>query len=259
MALEQVTPVILTLNEAPNLGRTLANLAWARRIVVLDSFSDDDTCEIARRHPNVALFQRPFDTHAQQWNYAIGETGVDTEWILALDADYQVPAELAREIEARIGEEGISAYRARFRYCVGGHALRGAAYPPVTVLFRAGRGRYRQDGHTQRVAIDGAVADLAVPMLHDDRKSLSAWLRSQVRYARLEADKLSSTPFAGLNAADRARRMLVLAPPAMLVYCLFIRGNLLDGRAGLFYALQRTLVELMLSLFLLERRLARGT
>lgn len=257
MALEQVTPVILTLNEAPNLERTLANLSWARRIVVVDSFSDDDTCAIARRHANVSLYQRRFDTHAQQWNYAIAETGIDTGWILALDADYQVPAPLAREIEARLGDDGISAYRARFRYCIEGRALRGAAYPPVTVLYRAGRGRYEQDGHTQRVAIDGKVADLAEPMLHDDRKDLSAWLRAQVRYARLEAAKLSSTPYSQLGAADRLRRTLVLAPPAMLVYCLFVRGNVLDGRAGLYYALQRTLVELMLSLFLLERGLAR--
>ena len=257
MTLEQVTPVVLTLNEAPNIGRTLANLSWARRVVVVDSFSDDETCAIARSHANVVLFQRRFDTHAQQWNYAVGETGIDTAWVLALDADYQVPAELAREIEGRLAEDGVAAFRARFRYCIGSRALRGAAYPPVTVLFRRDRGHYEQDGHTQRLVVNGTVADLATPMLHDDRKELSAWLRAQVRYAHLEADKLATTPFARLGTADRLRRTLVLAPPAMLFYCLFVRGNLLDGRAGLYYAFQRTLVELMLSLFLLERSLAR--
>jgi glycosyltransferase involved in cell wall biosynthesis len=257
MALEQVTPVIITLNEAPNLARTLANLAWARRIVVVDSFSTDDTCAIARSDPRVALFQRRFDSHAGQWTFAVGETGIDTEWILALDADYQVPAELTREIEARLGEPGVSGFRARFRYCVEGRALRGAAYPPVTVLFRTGSGTYRQDGHAHRVAVDGVVADLAVPMLHDDRKPLDEWLRSQVRYARLEADKLTATPWRDLGLPDRVRSAF-LAPPAMLLYCLFVRGNVLDGRAGLFYALQRTLFELMLALYLLERRLPRG-
>jgi glycosyltransferase involved in cell wall biosynthesis len=253
MSLARVTPVILTLNEAPNLARTLANLAWAERIVVVDSFSDDATCEIARADPRVALFQRRFDTHAQQWNYAIAETAVATPWILALDADYQVTPQAAREIERRLDEVGVAAFRARFRYCVAGRALRGAAYPPVTVLFRAGAGRYEQDGHTQRLAVQGVIADLEQPLLHDDRKPLSAWLAAQVRYARLEAEKLAAAPFAALGPADKLRRTLVLAAPAMLLYCLFVKGNVLDGRAGLFYAGQRTLVEIMLALFLIER------
>lgn len=256
MSLDQVTPVILTLNEAPNLARTLGRLAWARRIVVVDSFSDDDTCAIAAGDPRVALFRRRFDSHAQQWNYAISETAIDTPWILALDADYQVTAEAAAEIARRLDEPGIAAFRAAFRYCVAGRPLRGAAYPPVTVLFRAGAGRYEQDGHTQRLRVDGPVADLAEPFLHDDRKPLAAWLASQARYARLEADKLAAAPFASLGAADKLRRTFVLAAPAMLFYCLFVKGNILDGRAGLYYAGQRTLVELLLALFLLERGLS---
>lgn len=256
MTLERITPVILTLNEAPNIGRTLAALGWARRIVVVDSFSDDATCEILARHERVALFRRRFDTHAGQWNYATRETGIDTPWILALDADYQVPGALADEIARRLDETGVAAFRVPFRYCVSGRVLRGAVYPPVTVLFRAQSGRYVQDGHTQRLAVDGQVADLASPMLHDDRKPLSAWLAAQARYARLEADKLAAAPFASLGPADKVRRMVVLAPAAMLLYCLFVKGNILDGRAGLYYAAQRTLCELMLSLFLLERGLA---
>lgn len=257
MALEQVTPVILTLNEAPNLGRTLARLDWARRIVVVDSFSEDETCEIARRHSNVELFQRRFDTHASQWNFATRETGITTPWTLALDADYQVTPELASEIGRRVGSEAFAGYRARFLYCVEGEPLRGTAYPPVTVLYRTGAGRYVQDGHTQRVVVEGAIADLEAPMLHDDRKPLAAWMRAQARYAALEADKLAAAAFAELGAADRVRRLLLLAPPAMLFHCLFIQGNALAGRRGLFYALQRTLSELMLSVFLLERQLRR--
>ena len=255
MSLENVTPVILTLNEAPNIARTLGNLAWAKRIVVVDSFSDDATCEIARTDPRVALFQRRFDTHARQWNYAISETEIGTPWILALDADYQVTPEAAAEMARRIDEPGAVAFRAPFRYCVAGRALRGAAYPPVTVLFRAGTADYEQDGHTQRLSVRGPVANLAEPLLHDDRKPLSAWLASQARYARLEADKLAATSFASLGTADKLRRALVLAAPAMLLYCLFVKGNILDGRAGLFYAGQRTLVEVMLALFLIERGL----
>lgn len=256
MRLDEITPVILSFNEAPNIGRTLERLVWANRVVVVDSFSDDETGSIVARYLKAEMFQRRFDSHANQWNFAIHETGIDTDWVLALDADYQVPDELVRELEALSLESDVVGYQARFLYCVGGKVLRGAAYPPVTVLFRTKRAQYVQDGHTQRVRTDGKVRRLANPILHDDRKPLSSWLATQARYARLEADKLLSTPFAILGIADRIRRMIVIAPAAMLFYCLFVKGNVLDGRAGLFYALQRTLAEMMLSLYLLERGLA---
>jgi glycosyltransferase involved in cell wall biosynthesis len=254
--LDEITPAILTFNEARNIGRTLGRLSWAKRIVVVDSFSDDETSAIVASYPKTEFFRRRFDSHANQWNFAIREVGINTEWVLALDADYQVSAELTGEIQGLVVEPDVDGFQARFVYCVFGKALRGAAYPPVTVLFRAKQAIYVQDGHTQRVQVKGRVGTLNNPMLHDDRKPLSSWLAAQVRYTRLEADKLSSTAFADLNAADRLRRMIVVAPAIMFFYCLFVKGNLFDGGAGLFYALQRTLVELMLSLFLLERRFA---
>src|SRR5690349_23826295 len=99
MRLDEITPVILSFNEAPNIGRTLERLVWANRVVVVDSFSDDETGSIVARYLKAEMFQRRFDSHANQWNFAIHETGIDTDWVLALDADYQVPDELVRELE----------------------------------------------------------------------------------------------------------------------------------------------------------------
>ena len=82
--IQQVTPLILTFNEAPNIARTLDRLSWAGDVVVVDSFSTDETGAILARFPNVRVFQRAFDTHAQQWNFALGETGIATPWIVAL-------------------------------------------------------------------------------------------------------------------------------------------------------------------------------
>jgi len=86
--LGSITPLILTLNEAANIERSLAKLNWARDIVVVDSGSTDGTCEILARHPVVRVFERPFTTHAEQWNFALQQTGLRTEWVLAMDADY---------------------------------------------------------------------------------------------------------------------------------------------------------------------------
>lgn len=253
--LTAITPVLLTFNEAPNIGRTLAQLSWARDIVVVDSGSTDGTLEILRGSPRVRVFERTFTTHQEQWTFALTETGITTDWVLALDADFVLSDALVQELGSLTPSRDIDGYRARFTYCINGRPLRGAAYPPVVVLFRRAAAKYVQDGHTQRVQVTGSVGSLSARLLHDDRKPLSQWLSAQARYMRLEADKLSTAPAGTLGVADRMRRWIVVAPPAMFFYCLLVRGGLLDGRAGVYYALQRAGAELILSLYLLERRL----
>lgn len=250
--LEQITPLILTLDEEPNLGRVLERLAWARDIVIVDSFSRDATCEIAGSFPNTRLFQRKFDLHANQWNFGLTRTGISTEWVLALDSDYIVPEELLLELKSLSPKPEIAGYRASFIYCVDGRPLRNTAYTPVTVLFRRSKAGYAQDGHTQRVRVDGLIETLTNRIQHDDRKPWERWFRSQQRYMQLESAKLRATPFSQLRWQDKIRRLVVVAPPAMLVYCLIAKGNLLDGRAGLKYAAQRALAECILSMHLLR-------
>jgi glycosyltransferase involved in cell wall biosynthesis len=245
--LDQITPLILTYNEAPNIARTLNSVSWANDIVVVDSFSNDATVEIATSFPHVRLFQRTFDCHRNQWEFGLRETEIATPWVLALDADYVVSSELANELEHLRPSGVIVGYRANFLYCVKGKKLRSGIYPPVTVLYRREAASYVQDGHTQRVALEGSIENLTFPMLHDDRKPLKHWFASQARYTQLEAEKLRAANPCELNLADRMRRWRIVAPPAMLVYCLIVRGGIFDGWAGLYYAFQRAMAELMLS------------
>ena len=253
--LDQITPVLLTYNEAPNLPRTLGALAWARSIVVVDSFSTDGTLGLLKADARIGVVQRKFDSHAAQWNFAIGETGIATPWILALDADYVLSEALIAELGALQPPAGVDAYRARFEYVVRGRRLWGSLYPPVTVLFRRGRASYDQDGHTQRLRIRGAVGELQGRIAHDDRKPCSHWREAQRHYCRLEADKLVRTPWGRLGWADRVRRLIVVAPAAVLLYCLVARGGALQGLAGWQYAAQRTWAETVLSQELLKRLL----
>ena len=83
--LDDITPLILTRDEAPNIARTLGQLRWARDVVVVDSVSEDDTAAIARSFPNVRVVQRPFDSHAAQWQFGVEQ--VRTPWVLTLDAE----------------------------------------------------------------------------------------------------------------------------------------------------------------------------
>ena len=251
----EITPLVLTFNEAPNIRRTLEKLAWAQNILVLDSFSTDETLEIVRSFPQARVAQRQFDSFARQCNFGLAQ--ISTEWVLSLDADYILSDELIDEIKSLNPPASVTGYSARFKYCVFGHALRASLYPPRTVLYRRKRAQYRDEGHGHRAQVQGAGENLRGFIFHDDRKSLDRWIDGQKRYALLEAQHLLAAPSAELNFADRLRRGIVPAPFLVLFYTLFAKGLLLDGWPGWFYVFQRTLAEVLLSLRLLEARLQK--
>lgn len=247
---DKIIPLILAFNEEPNLRRTLSRLTWAKEVLVVDSFSTDATLDICRSFPNVRVLQRVFDTAAQQDNFGLANVG--SEWVLSMDADYVLSDELLAEIKAMEDEPPFDGYFIPFRYCVFGKPLRSTILPPRCSLYRREKATYFDDGHTQRVRIDGRTGSLRHPYLHDDRKSLSRWLKSQDRYTEREVEKLLRTPHAELGLNDRLRTMKWVAPPLVFFYTLFVRGNVLDGWHGWYYALQRTLAESLLSLRLTE-------
>ena len=163
---------------------------------------------------------------------------------------------LSRELQSLRPDSRRAGYEASFDYCIDGRPLRGAAYPPVIVLYRRARGRYEQDGHTQRVRLDGDVrpldgADLprrsqvAEPLagvavaLHGARSRQAQWTPSRVAGAGR-----SRAPMDRDRAAGDVRLLLFRAR----------RDS--RRRAGLFYALQRAASELILSLFLVASRRA---
>ncbi|MFN8625548.1 MAG: glycosyltransferase family 2 protein [Candidatus Binatia bacterium] len=248
-----ITPLVLSYNEEPNLRRTLERLTWAPEIVLLDSFSSDATLEIARSYPNVRIVQRTFDNHTAQWNFGLDQ--VNTDWVLALDADYVLSPELAVELQSLTTNSDVVSYYSRFRYCVNGRPLRGSLYPPRAVLFRRTVCRYASDGHTQLLNVGGPSKFLRGVIYHDDRKPLSYWLAAQERYARLEAEQLLARPVRELRPQDRIRRYILIAPLFVPFYILLGKGLILDGWRGWCYTLQRTYFELLLSLLLLEAKL----
>jgi glycosyltransferase involved in cell wall biosynthesis len=91
-----VSVVLVTLNEERNIDRCLGSVRWADEIVVVDSFSSDRTVERARTYTE-KVYRHEYPGYSRQIERGIGyATG---KWILLLDADEKVSAELAREIQ----------------------------------------------------------------------------------------------------------------------------------------------------------------
>ena len=250
-----VSALILTYNEEDNIERVLDKLRWLESVVVLDSYSTDATVEIVRRFSNTEVHFREFDTHSGQWNY--GLSLIKSRWVLTLDADYVLTPDFIEETRGLIrpdADNGLTtAYFAKFKFLVFGKALRRNNTTPRPVLFRKERGSYYDDGHTQRLRIEGNSGNFRAYILHDDRKPLSRWLYNLNNYSIKETDKLL-----GSNCSDdnslvlRIRKTKVFAPFLVFFYCLIVNGSFLDGWRGWHYTIQRTLVEMLFALRLIE-------
>ena len=247
-----ITPLILTYNESPNIARVLDQLSGYHKIVVIDSYSKDNTVEIINSYQNTVCYQRDFDNHTDQWNFGLSK--VETEWVLSLDADYVITDELQQEMLDAIMNPGYPGYYIPFKYLVFGKALGASILPPRLALFKRSSATYVQDGHTQMLKLDGDSGHLEHPIWHDDRKPLDRWLWAQTRYAELEVEKLTSKAKSELSFNDKIRKRIVLAPFLVFIYCLVLKRGLFDGWRGWFYAFQRTYAELLLSLKLIERK-----
>jgi glycosyltransferase involved in cell wall biosynthesis len=253
--LKQVTPVVLTFNEEPNIGRTLESLRWAALVVVVDSGSTDLTESIAKSFPNVAWHVRPFETHFAQWEFGVGQTGITSEYVLALDADMQMPEEFLRELESDFPWGQAVGGITPFEYRYHGRALAGSLCPPQLRLFRRTEVSISQPAHTQCFAVTGEIYRFRNRLVHDDRKPVERWVTSQLAYQHLNELGLSNGGPRRLR--DRLRR-LGLMPPIVGVLAYLRAGGPFKGAAAARYAYERMTTESILALHLMDARLKKA-
>ncbi|KAF1690297.1 glycosyltransferase family 2 protein [Pseudoxanthomonas koreensis] len=226
---------IIAFNEADRIGDCLASLAFCDEIVVVDSGSTDGTvalCEAA----GARVLQRPFDGFRSQKRFAVEQAAHD--WVLCLDADERVGAELRDAIQAAraAGFAGAAGYRfARLSDYFGRFLRHGNAYPDrVLRLFDRRRGGWRGNREIHEAAsVDGPVRLLAGDLVHYPYRSLEQQLAKTGRYARMMAEH----EFARGKRASVAK--LVLAPAWRFWRGYLLRGGFLDGWRGLVYAYVR--------------------
>src|SRR5690606_18670695 len=97
-----LTVIILAHNEALHIQRALFSLkSIAKRIVLVDSYSTDDTVRIATE-TGASVYSNRFVNYARQFEWALQETAIDTQWVMRMDADEYLTPSLAEEIRNRL-------------------------------------------------------------------------------------------------------------------------------------------------------------
>ncbi|HSV36423.1 MAG TPA: glycosyltransferase family 2 protein [Ramlibacter sp.] len=257
--------MIFTLNEEVHLPSCLDSLDWCDDVIVIDSFSTDNTCGICKQR-GVRLYQNRFEGFGSQRNWALDHAQPKHPWILVLDADERVPAALAQELGdiAIRSPADVGAYRVRRRFHMWGRWLRySSLYPTWVVRFiHRERVRYVDRGHAETQHVAGAIGDLGHDLIDENLKGIGEWFERQNRYAGKDAAYELREQGAGIGwrelfSSDPLRRRTTFkrlawrVPARGLVYFLYSylwRGGFRDGRDGLMFCRMRALYQAQIAI-----------
>lgn len=224
----RLSAIIITKDEAANIGDCLESLAFCDECVVVDSGSSDDTMQIAAQK-GARVEMHAWKGFGPQKNYALSLAQGD--WVLSVDADERVSSALAQAIQTAMNgtADGYEIPR-RSSFC--GRMMRHSGWFPDRVLrlFRRGTARFTDDVVHERVVCDGAVARLDEPLLHYPVARLEDAIRRIDQYSTLGAERLlaSGRRVSALSGVTHG------AGTFLRVYLLQL--GFLDGAAGFMLA-----------------------
>ena len=266
-----ISVLILTRNEELDLPGCLDAIAWCDDIHILDSTSTDRTAEIARER-GVTVTVRAFDNYAAQRNAGLA-LPFRHPWVLVLDADERPTPELIQEMQQAVVEAPptVDAFSIRRRDYLWGTWLKHAQMTPFYIrLLRVGKARYTREIN-EVVEVDGAVVRLNAPLDHFPfSKGLAHWVARHNSYSTREAELLAQGTAVQQASLQQAlfgkdfhqRRVaqkaifyrMPLRPLIKWAYLMFIRGAILDGRAGVMFATLMSYYEYLIELKRREHR-----
>lgn len=239
-----ITVIILTKNEEKNIEACISSAkAIAKRILVVDSGSTDNTVELAKKLGAETVYHE-WCGHAAQFNWALDHCDIQTEWVFRLDADERVSHELADEITENLldnSSDCVDGYEMRWRvYFMNKWISHGGTHKPYFLrLFRFGKGRVEEKLMDEHITVNGVVKKLNGDLIHYDYKGLDAWLTKHIWYSNLELQMYNGQMgMTGGNEEQKKKRGFFYKLPkffrARLYYWYryYFQLGFLDGKEG---------------------------
>lgn len=255
----EVAVIILAQNEALHLDRALRSvMSFATSVHVIDSGSTDRTVDIAQSHGCEVLVHK-FKNYADQYQWAEDNITTSATWLLRLDADEVIEADLAGEIAARLGTlppDVMGVTFDRKHIFLGRWIRHGGRYPlRLLRLYRRGHGRIEQRWMDEHIVVDGRVVHFPGGFADHNLKDLTFFTAKHNGYATREAldvilkglDSQSAPEDvdAQLTFQAKIKRTLKqrvynklpfpVSVTAYFLYRYFIQLGFLDGIEGLCY------------------------
>ncbi len=229
-----ISACIISLNEEQNISECIDSVAWCDEVIVVDSFSEDRTPEIARRQ-GARVIQNEWPGNVAQKNLALD--AAKCEWVIALDCDERVTPKLKEAIVDIISsaQDVYGYFISRKIFYLDRWLEHGGWFPEWRLqLFRRNSGRWagidphgrvRVEGRTGRIPPGGRGVNAAV-ILHYSFNSLSHQLKVLDRYTEIQAGEL-------YRSGHRANPVdLVVKPLWRFLWTYILRWGFLDGAAG---------------------------
>jgi len=245
-----ITLIILTYNEELHLQRCLESVKnLAERIIIVDSFSTDKTCEIAQQF-GAEVIQRKFVNQAEQFQWALENTNISTEWVFRLDADEYILPELYQEIKEKLNHlpQEITGINLKRRLYFQSSWIKHGGFYPLRLLriWRNGAAVMEQkmmDEHT--VLMHGKSIDFDHDFVDENLSSLVKWTEKHNNYSTREAIMRLDAQYHFLEQNQqnlhKSNKQFYLKLPLFLrafvyfCYRYFIKLGFLDGRNGLIW------------------------
>ena len=190
----ELTVIILTKNESAHIERCINSVSTiAQRIVLIDSGSTDNTCDIASKL-GADVYTNPFTSHASQFNWALENVGVKTCWVMKLDADEYLTTELVDALPGAIlnANSSVAGFTINLRRVFMGKFLRFGGLYPIRLLrvWRHNSGILDNRLMDEHVRVRGAVEHLDFDFVDENLNSLGWWIDKHNAYASKEAVEL---------------------------------------------------------------------
>lgn len=228
---EKLSILLPTFNNAAYIRPTLEAIKWADEILIVDSFSSDDTLDLCRAY-GARIIQHEYIQSAKQKNWAIPQCA--HPWVLQIDSDETLEEGTREELRTALAQADAATHAFRLprkNHILGAWLQIANLYPDYqTRLFRRDLGRFEDKEVHAHVRVPGRVGTLQHHILHYGVPSLSKQLANLDRYTRYQADELRK----------RGKRFhwyqLALRPFAVLAYYYLWRRGFAAGYRGLFIA-----------------------